>query len=285
MEALRSRYDARYLSPDPLEFPRRFRQPEDQEVVGLIASSLAYGNVASIRRSVEQVLQVMGTEPARFVRSFQPRKGLALFSRFRHRFNGGRDLACLLYFARQMTERSGSIGSFFRESYQPAEPDIALSLARFSERALKLDHGGLYGKTGLPHSAGVRFFFPSPLGGGACKRLNMYLRWMVRPDDGLDLGLWRFVSPAELVIPLDTHIARIGRHLGWTRRRSPGWKMALDVTRALARLDPEDPVRYDFALSRMGILRRCPRHRGRADCELCQLRRLLRSKPRAAETP
>ncbi len=269
LEGLRQRYDARYLSPDPLEFPRRFQRADDREVVGLIASSLAYGNVATIRSSLEKVLLVLGLQPAAFIRSFDPRTGRALFRGFRHRFNSGKDIACLLYFTRQMLERCGSIGDFFRQGYESAEPHLARSLSSFSERVLALDRGGLY-------SRGVRFFFPSPGDGGACKRLNMYLRWMVRPDDGLDLGLWKFVSPSQLVMPLDTHVARIGQHLGWTRRRTPGWKMAIDVTRTLARVDPRDPTRYDFAISRMGILERCPRHRGPVQCDLCDLKRTLR---------
>lgn len=273
LEALRRRYDARYLSPDPLEFPRRFRRPDDQEVVGLLAASLAYGNVTTIRQSVEKVLAVTGDRPAQFARDFEPRAGRALLKDFRHRFNDGKDVAALFFFLRHMLRQSGSVGEFFREGY---EGDVAGALSSFSERALALDHAGLYGKRALPRNAGVRFFFPSPRGGGACKRLNMYLRWMVRSDDGLDLGLWTFASPARLVVPLDTHVARIGRHLGWTRRKSAGWKMALDVTRTLARVDPADPVKYDFAISRMGILERCPRHRGRVPCDLCDLKRALR---------
>jgi len=275
LDRLRHRYDARYLSPDPLEFPRRFERPDDQEVVGLLAASLAYGNVATIRQSVQRVLSVVGETPASFVRDFDPQHGRVLFSRFRHRFNDGRDLAALFAFMRQMLEGWGSIGEFFRAGYDESAPDVQSSLASFSERALALDHGGLYGSRRLPRSAGVRFFFASPRTGGACKRLNMYLRWMVRPDDGLDLGLWTFASPSQLVVPLDTHVARIGRHLGWTRRKSSDWKTAEDVTRVLALACPEDPTRYDFAISRMGILERCPRHRGAFECDLCDLKRVL----------
>jgi hypothetical protein len=147
---------------------------------------------------------------------------------------------------------------------------MAGSLRRFSERALALDHGGLYRARALPEDAGVRFFFPNP-GTGAAKRPNMYLRWMARPDDGVDLGLWPFVPTRDLVIPLDTHIFRIGRHLGFTSRKTPGFRTALDITRSLARFDPEDPVKYDFALSRLGILEGCPRHLRALDCELCAL--------------
>ena len=282
LENLRSRYDARFLSSDPLEFPRRFHRSEDREVVGLVASSLAYGNVTTIRTSVERVLARVGPRPAEFARSIEPHRQLERFLDFRHRWTTGRDVVCLLYFVRQMIERFGSIGAFFREGYDCSEEGIGMSLARFSEGALALDHGGLYGSAKLPRSAGVRYFFPSPKMGSACKRLNMYLRWMVRPDDGLDMGLWEFASPSRLVIPLDTHIARIGLHLGWARRKTRDWKMALEITRWLARLDPEDPIKYDFVLSRMGILNRCPRHPRSLSCDLCELKRTLRLRKRAA---
>jgi len=281
LENLRARYDARYLSTDPLEFPRRFSRAEDQEVVGLVASSLAYGNVTTIRKSVERVVLWMGPHPYRFARAIEPRRELDRFADFRHRWSSGKDVVCLIYFVRQMIERSGSVGAFFGESSSPSD-GIEQSLSRFSESVLALDHGDLYGTGELPRSAGVRYFFPSPKTGSACKRLNMYLRWMVRGDDGLDLGLWKFISPSRLVVPLDTHVARIGRHLGWARRRTPDWKMALEITRWLVRLDPEDPIKYDFALSRMGILERCPRHPRTLSCDLCALRRALRIRIRAA---
>jgi uncharacterized protein (TIGR02757 family) len=167
-----------------------------------------------------------------------------------------------------MIEGHGSIGAFFSESY--VEGDMAASLERFSERALSLDHGGLHRTRRLPGDAGVRFFFTSPAT-GAAKRLNMYLRWMARPADGVDLGLWRFVRTRDLVIPLDTHIFRIGTHLGWTQRKTAGFATAFEITRSLARFDPDDPVKYDFALSRLGILDGCPRHPRSHDCELCRL--------------
>jgi uncharacterized protein (TIGR02757 family) len=127
---------------------------------------------------------------------------------------------------------------------------VGLALASFSRRALALDAEGLYGGRGLPARAGVRFFFPSPEGGSACKRLNLYLRWMVRRD-GVDLGVWCRPAPRQLVLPLDTHTHAVARRLRLTRYRSPSWNMALDVTRRLRRYDPEDPVKYDFALYRL----------------------------------
>ena len=268
LELLRRRYDASYLPSDPLEFPHRFQEPVDREVVGLVASSLAYGNVKIIRRSVERVLGSLGPHPGSRVVRAEPKETLRELRGFRHRWTRARDVACLFTFAGRMIEERGSIGAFFAESY--VEGDMAGSLRRFSERAIALDHGGLYRSRALPKDAGVRFFFPSPVT-GAAKRLNMYLRWMARPDDGVDLGLWRFVPTRDLVIPLDTHIFRIGRHLGFTTRKTPGFRTALDITRSLARFDPEDPVKYDFALSRLGILEGCPRHLRARDCELCAL--------------
>jgi uncharacterized protein (TIGR02757 family) len=268
LESLRVRYDASYLPSDPLEFPHRFQEPVDREVVGLVASSLAYGNVKIIRRSVERVLSPLGRNPGSRVTRTDAKEMLRELRGFRHRWTRARDVACLFTFAGRMIEERGSIGAFFAESY--VEGDMAGSLRRFSERAIALDHGGLYRSRALPKDAGVRFFFPNPVT-GAAKRLNMYLRWMARPDDGVDLGLWRFVPTRDLVIPLDTHIFRIGRHLGWTSRKTPGFRTALDITRSLARFDPEDPVKYDFALSRLGILEGCPRHLRARDCELCAL--------------
>jgi uncharacterized protein (TIGR02757 family) len=186
------------------------------------------------------------------VRRFSPRAGQRALASFKHRFNDGRDLACLFYFVRQMLERAGSVEAFFASGLPPGEGDVGPGLASFSARALALDHAGLYGGGPLPRRAGVRFFFPSPDDGSACKRLNLYLRWMVRRE-GVDLGLWRTVDPARLVIPLDAHVLAIARRVGLTRYRAPGWRMALDITARLRRLDPADPVKYDFALHRMGL--------------------------------
>jgi uncharacterized protein (TIGR02757 family) len=126
---------------------------------------------------------------------------------------------------------------------------------RRPQRALALDAGGLYGRGPLPRTAGVRYFFPSPRTGSACKRLNLYLRWMVRRE-GVDLGVWRGVDTSALVIPLDAHIYAIARRVRLTRYKSPGWKMAMDITRRLRRFDSRDPVKYDFAFHRLGLWRK-----------------------------
>jgi uncharacterized protein (TIGR02757 family) len=252
LDALYARYDQRFVDPDPLEFVRAQADRADREVVGLVAACLAYGNVRQIKRSVAAVLAVLGPRPAEGVRTLDPAETVRRLGRFRHRFNGARDVACLLYLVRQALASHGSLEAFFAAGHDPAASDVGGSLASFSSRLLGLDHGGLYRGRRLPAAAGVRFFLPSPADGSACKRLNLYLRWMVRRG-GVDLGVWTAVAPRALVIPLDAHIFAIARRVGLTRHRSPGWAMAVDITSRLRRFDPEDPVKYDFALHRLGL--------------------------------
>lgn len=269
-------YDGAYLSSDPLMFLHRYSDPADIEVVGLICAVLAYGRVAMIQRNIRRILDLMGEHPARYVRRFDARAHASDFSDFSHRFNRGDDIVLLLGYMRQMMELEGSIGGFFRAGYDSNAPDIGNSLASFAERTLALDCAPVYPKGVLPKKAGVRYFFPSPAGGSACKRLNLYLRWMVRKNDGLDFGLWGFVRPSQLVIPLDTHIARICRLIGLTARKSPGWPMALAITESLKQLDPDDPVKYDFALCRLGILDKCPATPLPHKCAACEINGICR---------
>jgi len=252
LEQAYRRYDHRFVDPDPLQFVRAHEDAADREVVGLIASSLAYGNVHQIKRSVARVLELLGARPARAVRRLDPRTVARSLAGFRHRFNDERDVACLLYFVRQVLESHGSLEAFFAEGHATGAVHVGPALASFSSRVLALDHAGFYGRGELPREAGVRFFLPSPEDGSACKRLNLFLRWMVRRQ-GVDLGVWSRVAPAALIIPVDAHIHAIARRVGLTRYRSPGWPMALDITAHLRRLCPADPVKYDFALHRLGL--------------------------------
>jgi uncharacterized protein (TIGR02757 family) len=255
LDLLYRRYDHRFVDPDPLQFVRAERRAEDREVVGLLASALAYGNVRQIKRGIEAVRELLGPRPARAVDRLDPHEAARGLGGFRHRFNDGRDVACLLYFLRQMRRSHGSVERFFAAGHPAGAEDVGPALDSAGARTLALDHGGLYGDGPLPSGAGVRFFFPRPAAGSACKRLNLYLRWMVRRDR-VDVGGWTSIPPRALVIPLDAHILRISRRVRLTRLRSPGWAMARDITARLRRLDPEDPVKYDFALHRLGLLGR-----------------------------
>jgi uncharacterized protein (TIGR02757 family) len=246
-------YDARWIEPDPVQFVWRYDSPEDREVAGLVASSLAYGNVRQIKKSVERVLALLGNRPARAVDSLDSARALGTLEGFKHRFNDAEDAVCLLVFIREMRRSHGSIERFFAPEVPVGE--LRPALADFVRRTLALPRDGLYGRGLLPEGAGVRFFFPSPDDGSACKRLCLFLRWMARADS-VDPGGWTRVPPASLLIPLDAHIINIGRKARLTRRVSPGWKMAEDITATLRACDPDDPVKYDFALHRMGLFKR-----------------------------
>jgi uncharacterized protein (TIGR02757 family) len=277
LDALAASFGPGAIAPDPLEFPHAYADPADREVAAFVAAALAYGNVKQIKASVAGALGRMGPSPAAFVRGFEPARDAAAFDGFVHRFNVGEDLAALCLVLRRLAEGHGSLESAFLAGDDPAAPDVGAALAAFSAAALALDPWPLYaGARRVPAAAGVRFFFPSPADGSACKRLNLFLRWVVRPADGVDLGLWRRVSPARLVVPLDTHVARIARYIGLTERAQPSWRMAVEITGRLRRLDPDDPVRYDFAICRLGILDRCPRRRDVSRCRPCLLRPVCR---------
>lgn len=259
-----------HLANDPLSFCRRYPDPADREVVGFIAAAFAYGNVRIILRNLETIFAELGESPRRAIERFEPRAGLQRFGGFRHRFNDGRDLCALLHAVKTMLAEAGSIEAFFLRGFDPADDDIGPALDRFSSAALALDLSPVFGSQAIPAGSYFSFFFPAPAGGSACKRACMFLRWMVRPDDGIDLGLWHSIPPARLVIPVDAHILRIGRFLRFTNRRQGDWKTAREITARLRLLDPADPVKYDFSLCHLGISEGCGR-RNRQACLTCDI--------------
>lgn len=254
---------------DPVHIVRRYPTRADREVVGFCAAGLAFGRVASVLQSIEALLDVMGPHPAAFVRRFDPLRDAARIEPLVHRWIRGRDLVALLLILRRMLDESGSIEAFFLEGDDPAAPDIGPALDAFSRRALETDVREAYGGR-LARRAGVCYFFPRPSAGSACKRLNLFLRWMVRRD-AIDMGAWTRVSPSRLVVPLDTHVIRLGRCLRLTRYASPGWKMAAEITASLRAIDPVDPVRFDFSLCHVGMMGNCGYGRAQRDTQ-CPLR-------------
>ena len=253
---------------DPIHIVRRFDRQDDREVVAFLASGLAFGRVASVLQSVERVLAVLGPHPADAVRRFEPGRDARNFLGTGHRWVRATDLVALVWILRQMLDREGSIEGFFVSGSPNAREDVGPALDSFSTRALALDVRAAYGRT--PRRPGVACFFPRPSAGSACKRLNLFLRWMVRRDS-LDLGVWSRVHPAQLIIPLDTHVIRVGRCLGLTRYVSPGWPMAREITESLRALDPVDPVKYDFAICHLGMMDACGFNRPQRDAA-CPLR-------------
>lgn len=247
---------------------RRYTAPDDREVVGFCAAALAFGRVASVLQSIESLLAVMGPHPAAFVRSFDVARSRAHLDPLVHRWIRGRDLVALMLILQRMLQEAGTIERFFAAGDDPASPNIGPALDAFCARALDVNLTPAYGR--VPRRPGVCYFFPRPSSGSACKRLNLFLRWMVRRD-GIDPGLWTRVSPSRLIIPLDTHVIRLGRCLRLTRYRTPSWKMAAEITSSLRALDAADPVRYDFSLCHVGMMGACGYGRANGDRH-CPLR-------------
>ncbi|MDA1185714.1 MAG: TIGR02757 family protein [Acidobacteria bacterium] len=267
-EQLYRAFDHPHSASDPVHIVRRYAAAEDREVVGFCAAGLAFGRVASVLHSIESLLAIMGQHPAAFVRAFDPVDDGRRLAPLVHRWIGGRDLSALMLILQRMLHESGSIEGFFLAGDVPDAPDIGPGLEAFSARALAIDVRRAYGR--VPTRPGVYNFFPRPSAGSACKRLNLFLRWMVRKDI-VDLGVWSGVSPSRLIVPLDTHILRLGQCLRLTRYRSPGWKMAAEITASLRAIDPVDPVRYDFALCHVGMMGACGFGQAQKDSQ-CPLR-------------
>jgi len=239
---------------DPIQIVRRYDRLDDREVVAFIAAGLAFGRVQSVVNSVEAVCAVLGPRPARFIRHFDPVTHGAPLQALVHRWIRGRDIVALLWILKTMIDEAGSIEAYYAKGWRAESADVAESLESFSDRARTIDLRPAYGR--VPKTPGVYFFFSRPSTGGACKRLNLFLRWMVRTD-GVDPGGWTTPHAGQLVIPLDTHTIRTGQCLRLTKRASPGWKMAAEITAALRTLDPADPVRYDFSLCHLGMMGAC----------------------------
>jgi uncharacterized protein (TIGR02757 family) len=268
LDALYEQFNDAQSVTDPIQIVRRFARPEDREIVGFCASALAFGRVQSVINSIEGLLAVMGPSPAAYVRAFDPSRDRATLHHLVHRWTRGVDLAALLWLLRQMLDSHGSIESFFADGLAPDAVTVEEALDAFSRRACGLNLKAVYGAT--TSRPGVAYFFARPSSGGACKRLNLFLRWMVR-HDRVDLGVWTRVRPSQLIVPLDTHVIRLGRCLELTRYKSPGWRMAAEITESLRALDPFDPVRYDFSLCHLGMMNGCGYGRPHADTR-CPLR-------------
>lgn len=261
LDAVRSRCDvATRREADPVGFVHRYADPLDRGIVGLVASAIAFGNVKTIRAKLEDLLGRLGERPA--VAADDPEHLARLLRTWKHRVFIGRDVARLLAGARAVQRTHGSLGHLF-EAELASKGDLREALAAWCE-AIRLAGGLRRGG----RRRGPSHLLPDPRGSSGSKRLMLYLRWMCRPADGVDLGLWR-VDPAWLQMPVDVHIHRLARNLGLTRQRMPGWRATREITAALARFDPRDPVGYDFSLCHMGMLQRCPSRRDARLCEGC----------------
>jgi uncharacterized protein (TIGR02757 family) len=241
LDQIYRRYNSRrWVHPDPLEFLYGYRDPLDREIVGLVASSLAYGRVLQILKSVRFVLEKMGTSPREFLVSQKEDDLLEAFRGFKHRFTTDQALVTLLLGIRLVINRFGSLHACFRCGYQDGHDTVLPALSHFVRELSHRCKGN------------GNFLLPLPEKGSACKRLHLYLRWMVRRDR-VDPGVWDSIPAHKLVVPLDTHMHRMGMHLNFTRRCAADRRTAVEITEGFQSICPEDPVRYDFALTRIGM--------------------------------
>ncbi|MBW2147404.1 MAG: TIGR02757 family protein [Deltaproteobacteria bacterium] len=240
LEELYAEYNRReFVPPDPLQFLYGYDDLCDREIAALIASSLAYGRVVQIQRSVSCVLEQMPS-PSVFLKEASPRLLRCMFHDFKHRFTSGKELSSMLLGIKNVIERYGSLYACFRAGLKEGDGTVIPALSTFVR------------ELNAPEDGWCNFFLPSPMKGSACKRLHLFLRWMVRCDE-VDPGGWADVPASKLIVPLDTHMHRICFMLGLTNRRQADMRTAVDITTAFRAISPDDPVRYDFVLTRLGI--------------------------------
>jgi uncharacterized protein (TIGR02757 family) len=258
---------------DAIRYPLRYADPADREIAGLLAACMAYGRVELFGPWVEWALERMGDSPARFVQGFDLVKQARLFDGFHYRFNRAPDLTAFCLAAQRILVAHGSLRAFFAASYSTADRDVAGALERFVDGFLAPDLSAVFPRDRL--SYGYRHWFPRPSTGGPCKRLLLFLRWMVRREPP-DFGLWMEIPPSALLIPVDTHVENMARSIGLTRRRSRTWKMSEEITARLRALDPADPVKYDFALCHKRMSGQCLNRRHAVVCAPCGLKPVCR---------
>lgn len=242
-------FDKEKISPDPLQFLHLYSDEKDIEVMGFIASVFAYGSVKQIINTLNKFIELSDSKPYRFITSFSSHKNDKRLRDLYHRFYSYNDVINLFLVMEKVYAEHGSLKSLFLKFYSDEDDNIKNALSGFShhfinEIRLVTKHEDL--------SQGTKFMFPLPERGSACKRKNLFLRWMVRKDE-LDFGLWSEIPKDKLIIPVDTHVARISKELKLTSRRIVGWKMAEEITENLKRFDPDDPVKYDFAICHIGM--------------------------------
>ena len=252
-----------FIADDPIRVPHAYRLKQDIEIAGFFTAIFSWGNRTSIIRKSEELMRLMDGSPYQFILHHTD-KDLKKLLAFKHRTFNTTDLLYFIEFFRYHYSRYESLEYAFLLPWQDA--DGAGVPAGRTDRSGALPDGSY--DTGMALAAFHHYFFSldvvpprtrkhiaTPERNSSCKRLNMFLRWMVRKDDkGVDFGLWGRISPSQLICPLDLHVARVARRFGLLTRTPTDWPAALELTQNLAALDPEDPVKYDFALFGLGVM-------------------------------
>ena len=241
LDAVYVKYNKKELiSPDPLEFLFHYDNIKDREITGLIAACLAYGKVAQILKSAGMVLSCMGESPSDFIGSHTLKDFTKIYKDFKHRFTTGGELAFFLYGIKEVISNYGSLEACFYDGFDGSGETVHEALTAFTAKLMK------------PSPLHKNSLLPDPSLGSACKRLHLFLRWMIRSDE-VDPGGWKNSYLSKLIVPLDTHMYHFGKFYGFTSRKSADLAAASEITAGFRRLCPDDPVKYDFALTRFGI--------------------------------
>jgi uncharacterized protein (TIGR02757 family) len=228
----------KFLTNDPIQLVHRFSKKEDQEIIGFLVSTIAWGNRKSIISNGEKLIEIMHDSPHEFVLNYQASQQTPHFV---HRTFNATDLDFFLRSLHQIYSAKSGLENCFQKHTEI--PGIKGRIVSFREQFLATTHERRSEK-----------HISNPLQNSACKRLNMFLRWMVRPSNkGVDLGIWKSISPAELYLPLDVHTSRNARKLGLLQRGQDDWKALTELMDQLKQFDPIDPVKYDFALFGIGV--------------------------------
>jgi uncharacterized protein (TIGR02757 family) len=242
-------FDRSKISPDPLQFLHLYKDEKDIELIGFISSIFAYGNVNQIINTLNSITSRMGEHPYSFICNLDKKLLKKYFGETVHRFYTPEDIQKLFFVLNITLKKEGSLKNLFLKIYpeHQSEKNLKIPLSKFSSYFLRrvFSEGGKV-------TRGYRFMFADPLTGSACKRMNLFLRWMIRKDD-LDFGFWNEIPTDKLIIPVDTHVAKICKLLKLTKRKNLSWKMAEEITENLKEFDPVDPVKYDFAICHIGM--------------------------------
>ena len=264
-EVLAQYHGQEFLKTDPICIPHAYEGSLNQEFSGFIAAMFAFGNVRSMLPAIHRAIGWLGREPVQSLLEATERDMVTAAKGFNYRWVRAADLVSILRTLRSVYQDGGSLEQLYRGSGASCEGTKDDGLSRMLDGLHAACPGGALA------SYGTRYMLPSSGGKGAYKRVHLFLRWMVRSDE-IDLGVWKGVHPRQLVMPLDTHVSRISRLLGLSDRKTADARMAHEITERLRVFDPEDPVKYDFALARLGIIGACPSKRVASACAPCSLK-------------